>query len=87
MGYVLKPGQTEPPPSVRRVFETLVNAIRIGITEIRAGMRGYEVDQIVRNHIRRSGYPDYNHATGHAIGELAHNPGTLIGPKARTLSK
>ena len=53
---------------------------------IRPGMKGYRIDEVVRFYITKHGYPDYNHATGHAIGALAHNPGTLLGPKSRKLS-
>lgn len=86
MGYILREGETRPPLEVLKVFETLVESIMIGMKAIRPGMKGYEIDQLVRAHIVNAGYPDYNHATGHAIGELAHNPGALLGPKDRKLS-
>ena len=50
-------------------------------------MKGYELDEIVRKEILSAGYPDYNHSTGHAIGESAHNPGALIGTRERKLAK
>lgn len=87
MGYVLRPGENQAPPEVSRMFQTLVNAIRLGMKAVRPGMKGYEVDKIVRAYVRKAGYPDYNHATGHAIGQSAHNPGTLLGPKDRRLSR
>lgn len=86
MGYILNEGESEPPADVSRMFETLIRAIAIGMETIRPGMKGYEVDAVVREHILKEGYPDYNHATGHAIGELAHNPGTLLSRKNRKLS-
>lgn len=86
MGYVLKAGETHAPSRVQQMFQTLVDAISLGMEQIRPGMRGYQVDEIVRKHIVNAGYPDYNHATGHPIGENAHNPGTLLGPKSRRLS-
>lgn len=86
MGYVLKEGENQPPSDVSRMFGTLIDAIALGMKTIRPGMKGYEVDEVVRGHILNQGYPDYNHSTGHAIGELAHNPGALLGTKDRKLS-
>jgi len=87
MGYLLKNGEQKAPPEVHKMFSTLVEAIELGMEFIRPGMKGYEVDEVVRGHILKNGYPDYNHATGHSIGEEAHNPGALLGPKGRNLSK
>lgn len=86
MGYVLKEGKIDPPADVSRIFRTLTEAIAVGMETIRPGMKGYEVDAVVRGHVLKEGYPDYNHATGHAIGELAHNPGASLSSKSRKLS-
>lgn len=86
MGYVLNYGELKPPYSIENMFRTLVKSIEKGMSFIRPGIKGYEVDTIVRNYIKESGYPDYDHATGHAIGELPHNPGALLGPESRPLS-
>lgn len=86
MGYLLKDNEKTAPPDIERVFDTLVKSIDIGIESIRPNMKGYDVDKIVREYIIKNGYPDYNHSTGHAIGEEAHNPGTLLGLKENKLS-
>ncbi len=83
MGYALKQNENSPPQSVTNVFNTLIQAIEKGIVNIRQGLKGYEIDSIVRNTITEAGYPDYNHSTGHAIGEEAHNPGALLGVKGK----
>lgn len=41
----------------------------------------YQVDEAVRSVIREAGFPNYNHATGHPVAEVAHSPGTLIAPR------
>jgi Xaa-Pro aminopeptidase len=87
MGYLLRDNETAPPKEVMDVFETLLSAINAGVEQIRPGMKGYELDSIVRSQITSKGYPSYEHSTGHAIGELAHNPGALLGPDNRHLSK
>lgn len=86
MGYFLCENEFEPPWPVKKMFNTLVTAIDNGIKYIRPGMKGYEVDRIVRSYITAAGYPDYDHSTGHAIGALAHNPGALLGAEGRSLA-
>lgn len=81
MGYALKRNETNPPEKIQNVFQTLVNAIDSGIKNMKPDVHGFEIDQIVRSQILSAQYPDYNHATGHPIGENAHNPGTSISPK------
>lgn len=83
MGYVLNDNEETPPQEVMRVFNTLIDAIEKGIKNIRHGLKGYEIDKIVRSVILDAGYPDYNHSTGHAIGEEAHNPGALLGKQEK----
>jgi|GEM_PF-1175337 len=86
MGYILRSGESEPPETVKRVFSTLVQAIAKGMSSIRPGQQGWEADAVVRNWVLSEGFPDYDHSTGHAIGELAHNPGALLGLKGRGLA-
>ncbi len=81
MGYALMACEKTPPKEVKDVFNTLSEAIQKGIENMLPGKKGFEIDEIVRNHITERGYPNYNHATGHPIGEHAHNPGTSISPR------
>ncbi len=78
MGYVLKEDEIAPPKEVKKVFDTLVEAIEEGIEELKPGKKGYEIDSIVRNEITKAGYPDYNHATGHPVGLKVHDIGAII---------
>ncbi len=86
MGYALKLKEAVPPPEVQKVFDTLTQAIKLGIENCKPSVKGYEIDQIVRNYILNNGYPDYNHATGHPVGETAHSPGTSFSPKGHKRS-
>lgn len=86
MGYALKPKEFSVPNEVKKVFSTLYQAIDIGIKNCKPGIKGYEIDKIVRDHITEKGYPSYNHATGHPVGETAHSPGTSISPKGHKRS-
>ena len=50
------------------------------------GFQDDKIDAIVRNLILNAGYPDYNHATGHAIGQEAHGLGAILGNKGSSTS-
>ena len=81
MGYVLKKNEYAPPKSVMKVFNTLVSSISDGIDEMKAGVKAYKVDNIVRGKILKAGFPDYNHATGHPVGRKVHDIGAIISLK------
>lgn len=87
MGYALKDGETDAPYEVKKVFNTLVEAVELGINSCTPDKKGYEVDNIVRNYITSKGFADYNHSTGHPVGETAHSPGTSIAPLGRKRSE
>lgn len=86
MGYALKPKEFTAPPEIKNVFSTLYEAIDIGIKNCKPGVKGHEIDKLVRDYITKKGYPSYNHATGHPVGETAHSPGTSISPKGHKRS-
>lgn len=81
MGYALREKESKPPKRVLQVFQTLVEAIECGIEEMRPGIKGYEIDELVRGKILKKGYPDYPHATGHPVGNEVHDIGTIISTK------
>lgn len=77
-GYVLKDGENKAPEHIQKQFDDIITSISLAIREGKPEMYGYEIDNLVRSYLNDKGYVDYDHATGHAIGELAHNPGTII---------
>lgn len=81
MWYVRRPGEDAPPPSVRRAFSTVVQAIEASAEALRPGVRGYEIDAIARRVVIRAGYAEYKHALGHGLGRACHDGGTLLGPR------
>lgn len=83
MGYVLKKGESKAPNEVQKVFDTLIEAIDIGINALKPGVPGYVVDKAVRGHtVKAYGkIGDYGHATGHGLGEFSHNPGAVLSLK------
>ncbi len=75
-------GDTQDIPSeVQSAFETVRDGIQAAAKWIKPGAVGYEVDNIVRDFVKAAGYEEYQHALGHQLGRLAHDGGTLLGPK------
>ncbi|MBC8509236.1 MAG: aminopeptidase P family protein [Anaerolineales bacterium] len=80
MGYVLRPGETEPAAEVQRGFETVLKAIDAAVEVLKPSVSGQEVDAAARGVVTGAGYPEYKYATGHQLGRVAHDGGTLLGP-------
>ncbi len=78
MGYALNKNEVIPPKSIQKVFDTLITSIDEGIENMKSSVKAYKIDSIVRKAIARAGYPDYNHATGHAVGSEVHDVGAII---------
>lgn len=75
----------EPPERVQHVFDTVREARDRGVDFLRqnwqAGkpVKGYEVDQIVRQYITEANFGDYFvHRTGHSLGAEVHANGVNI---------
>ncbi|MFX1482304.1 MAG: M24 family metallopeptidase [Promethearchaeota archaeon] len=73
--------KSEVPADVQDAFETVRDGIQAAARFIKPGAVGYEVDAIARDFVKAAGYEEYDHALGHQIGRLAHDGGTLLGPK------
>lgn len=80
MVYFLKPGEAKPPEAVQKGFETVVQAIQAAFSIIKPGLPGIAVDTAARTIVTSAGYPEYQYATGHQLGRLAHDGGGLLGP-------
>ena len=82
--YVLKKGETKPSEQAQAFFD-LVHG---NITEIakmaKAGVRGYEVNQVRLDREAAFGdVPDYGVSAGHQIGRECHDGGTTFSKKER----
>jgi Xaa-Pro aminopeptidase len=78
--YVLRPGESGPPPEVSRLFEATLRANRAGIAALQPGAKGRDVDHAARSVLVDAGYEEYPHATGHPIGLETHELGPILGP-------
>lgn len=77
--YVAKPGETAPPAELLRPFEAVRDGILLAAELLKPGVRGYEVDQPVRQLVADRGFT-FTHALGHQLGRMAHDGGMVLGP-------
>jgi Xaa-Pro aminopeptidase len=80
VAYVLRENETQAPPEVQRGFMTIVTAIEKSREAMQTGINGNSIDNIARDVVTDSGYPEYQYALGHQLGRVAHDGGALLGP-------
>jgi len=78
--YVLRQGEKEPPELIRKLFATGLEAMRAAVAQIKPGATGYEVDRAAREVVKKAGFAEYPHATGHTTGVWVHGLGAILGP-------
>jgi Xaa-Pro aminopeptidase len=81
VAYVLREGETEAPPQIRKMFDTCLRATQAAVSKLRPGSTGVEVDEAARNVVRDAGFKEYGHATGHTTGLWVHGLGIILGPE------
>ncbi len=81
MWYVRRPGETGLPPSVQKAWDACVGATEAGKAMLRPGVEGWKVDKAARDYLVAAGYPEYQHALGHSVGQACHDGGPLLGPR------
>jgi Xaa-Pro aminopeptidase len=78
--YVLREGETEAPPEVRKGFQAVVDAIAKSAESARPGVEGWTVDDVARKHIVGCGFEEFKHALGHQVGRSPHDGAGLFCP-------
>ncbi|MCZ7567915.1 MAG: M24 family metallopeptidase [Ardenticatenaceae bacterium] len=80
--YALRPDEDHPPIDLLDVVGAVVGAIEAAAVALRAGVAGWEVDQVARSWlVDLAGYPEFKHALGHTVGRAVHDGGVLLGPR------
>jgi len=69
------------PNDVQQALDAVNAAIKAASEFLRPGVEGWKVDDVARQSLITSGYPEYLHALGHQVGRLAHDGGTILAPK------
>lgn len=78
MYYVLKENETDAPEEVKKAFYLVRDAVREAKEFMKAGVTGFQVDQIARHKIVDEGYDSWNAALGHQVGHQTHDGGTIL---------
>lgn len=69
------------PSDVSDALHAVNGAISVAAAVLKPGAIAWEIDAAAREYLVGRGYPEYLHATGHQVGRLAHDGGTLLGPR------
>lgn len=78
--YVLREGEKEPPELIKKLFATGLEATRAAVAKIKPGATGEEVDKAARDVVKKAGFREFGHATGHTTGVWVHGLGVILGP-------
>lgn len=73
--YVLRPGETAPPPEVERRWQHAAAGGRAAFAAMRPGVTGAQVDSAQRTVMAAAGSLPVPWGTGHAVGYWAHDAG------------
>ncbi len=79
--YVPREGEVAPTRDIKQAFKAVVKSIDAAAAVLKPGVEGWEVDAAARATLIESGFPAYQHATGHHVGRAAHDGGGVLGPK------
>lgn len=77
--YFRRPGESGPPAEMTHAFETVRDAIQLAAELLKPGMKGYEIDDPVRQFVADRGYA-FTHSLGHQLGRTAHDGGISLAP-------
>lgn len=69
------------PVEVARAWDAVTAALEAGRAALKPGATGWAVDAAARNRLVAAGYPEFMHAFGHQVGRVAHDGGTVLGPR------
>jgi Xaa-Pro aminopeptidase len=78
--YILRDAEKNPPPSVQKGFDVIVDAVEKAKQGIKPGAQGHMIDKIARDTITSNGYEEYPFGLGHQVGRFPHDGTALLGP-------
>jgi Xaa-Pro aminopeptidase len=71
-------GGEAPNAEVRKMFRTVLEALELGKSKVRPGVPANEIDKAMREYIRKAGYGDYPHHSGHGVGVSFHEEPRIV---------
>lgn len=77
--YVLREGETEPPPDMQERWELARAGSRAAFAAMRPGAMGWDVDRAQRSMLETNGSISIPWSTGHPVGYWAHDLGPRLG--------
>ena len=78
--YVLRPGETAPPPVLQHMWDTVVKATAETVKAIKPGVVCHDVDALARRIVRDAGYEEWSYEVGHSVGTWIHGIGPTLAP-------
>ena len=79
--YFLEEGETAPPPDVAGAWNAVWAAVDAGVSVLRPGVVGWQVDAAARASLVAASFPEPMYALGHQLGRTAHDGGTVLAPR------
>jgi Xaa-Pro aminopeptidase len=68
----------QPAEALARVFRLVRETLQLGVSAVRPGLRACDLDGMLRDAIRKEGYPVYPHHSGHGIGTSYHEEPRIV---------
>jgi Xaa-Pro aminopeptidase len=68
MWYVLNEGETQPPPDVQRLFQTVRRGVDVIIENLRPGVPVWQPAEAAREVLVGAGYPEFKYSVSHQLG-------------------
>ncbi len=81
--YVLRPGESAPPPDVQRKWTAAVRGNRAALAAMKPGVAGAAVDSAQRVVMKADGSASVPWGTGHSVGYWAHDVGPGLNRSTR----
>ncbi|MCR5123552.1 MAG: aminopeptidase P family protein [Ruminococcus sp.] len=78
----------EPTAKMREVYGIVLEAQRLGLAAVKAGITGKELDAVARDYIASKGYgAEFGHSLGHGVGLDIHEAPTASASSEETLAE
>jgi len=87
LAYIKRDDEQQPPEELTKAFQMIHDIITETAKLYQPGTKGYRIDAVAREMLKKNNYPIYQHALGHQIGRSVHDGAAIIGPKWKRYGK